>query len=61
MRNSNLIFYLYRVQTDGIKSAVDAFHDAIDNLMNLTTHIKDTFSEKIAQFPAADSNDQEMR
>ena len=29
-----------RVQTNGIKSAVDAFHDALDNLMDLTLHIK---------------------
>ncbi|KAI8925052.1 DNA-directed RNA polymerase [Entophlyctis helioformis] len=38
-----------RIQTDGSISAVDALHKGIDDLVDLTTHIKDTFHDKVRE------------
>ncbi|KAH6564740.1 hypothetical protein BASA82_000869 [Batrachochytrium salamandrivorans] len=36
-----------RIQTDGTTTAVDALHKGLDDLVDMMTHIKDTFTDRV--------------
>ncbi|KAL2919691.1 RNA polymerase subunit AC19 [Polyrhizophydium stewartii] len=38
-----------RIQTDGTITAVDALHQGLSDLIDLTAHVKETFTDKIKQ------------
>ncbi|KAJ8325286.1 RNA polymerase subunit AC19 [Batrachochytrium dendrobatidis] len=38
-----------RIQTDGSITAVDALHKGLDDLVDMTTHVKESFKDKVKQ------------